>query len=301
MANEQIDNTADASQVPLSADELEALQNGWDEESDADLSGAEETGTETPAESGVATVEIDGESFTVDQLREFKANGLRASDYTRKTQELAEQRKRTEQFETLMDAWENKPEARGLILQALAEEAGMSLGNQPAPRQTQAPANPQTGLLGRYDPTDGRDEWEQRGYASSNELMLHQQNINLASALGKMENYISSQIADREADTTSARAVAEIEGQLGLTGVQASAVREAMKVTGISDPVGAYLKVHAKDIIALAKGVAPASKPVAKPSSPPAGGARTFNVNDFVDDPDLIARLMAKGMVPVDA
>jgi hypothetical protein len=36
---------------------------------------------------------IDGEEYTVDQIKEWKQNGLRQSDYTKKTQELAEQRK----------------------------------------------------------------------------------------------------------------------------------------------------------------------------------------------------------------
>ena len=37
--------------------------------------------------------EVDGEKITIDQIKEWKQNGLRQSDYTRKTQELAEQRK----------------------------------------------------------------------------------------------------------------------------------------------------------------------------------------------------------------
>lgn len=43
---------------------------------------------------------IDGEDFTLDQIKEWKQNGLRQSDYTKKTQELAEQRKALGQVET---------------------------------------------------------------------------------------------------------------------------------------------------------------------------------------------------------
>lgn len=41
----------------------------------------------------VPTFELDGEKITAEQIKEWKQNGLRQSDYTKKTQELAEQRK----------------------------------------------------------------------------------------------------------------------------------------------------------------------------------------------------------------
>jgi hypothetical protein len=44
-------------------------------------------------EKSVDKFNIDGEEFTVDQIKEWKQNGLRQADYTKKTQELAEQRK----------------------------------------------------------------------------------------------------------------------------------------------------------------------------------------------------------------
>lgn len=46
------------------------------------------------------TYEIDGEKFTIDQIKEWKQNGLRQSDYTRKTQELAQMRKELEELGT---------------------------------------------------------------------------------------------------------------------------------------------------------------------------------------------------------
>ena len=48
----------------------------------------------TPVE--IPKFTIDGEEFTIDQIKEWKQNGLRQSDYTKKTQELAEQRKQLE-------------------------------------------------------------------------------------------------------------------------------------------------------------------------------------------------------------
>lgn len=48
-------------------------------------------------EQSIDYYDIDGEHFTLDQLREFKDGGLRQNDYTKKTQELSEQRKQLEQ------------------------------------------------------------------------------------------------------------------------------------------------------------------------------------------------------------
>ena len=41
---------------------------------------------------GVEVIEIDGDEYTLDQIREMKGSGLRQSDYTRKTQALANER-----------------------------------------------------------------------------------------------------------------------------------------------------------------------------------------------------------------
>lgn len=51
--------------------------------------------------------EVAGEQFTLSELREWKANGLRNADYTRKTQELAEGRKA---FEAERQQWEAERE-----------------------------------------------------------------------------------------------------------------------------------------------------------------------------------------------
>lgn len=40
---------------------------------------------------------IDGEEFTLDEIREWRKSGLRQADYTRKTQEVAKQRKEAEE------------------------------------------------------------------------------------------------------------------------------------------------------------------------------------------------------------
>lgn len=54
----------------------------------------------TEAETEVKTYEIDGVSYTSDEIKEWKQNGLRQSDYTKKTQELASQRRQLEELGT---------------------------------------------------------------------------------------------------------------------------------------------------------------------------------------------------------
>ena len=52
--------------------------------------------------------EVAGEQFTLAELREWKANGLRQSDYTKKTQEISEARKA---FETERQQWDAERES----------------------------------------------------------------------------------------------------------------------------------------------------------------------------------------------
>lgn len=56
-----------------------------------------------PNEVPVDKYTIDGEDVTLDQIKEWKQNGLRQSDYTRKTQELAEQRKHANEYVSDLD------------------------------------------------------------------------------------------------------------------------------------------------------------------------------------------------------
>lgn len=76
--------------------------------------------------------EIDGVEVTLD---EAKASYLRQADYTRKTQELAEQRKELQQAASIQAALQADPQA---TLAALAEVYGLDL--------QAAPSNPNEGL-----------------------------------------------------------------------------------------------------------------------------------------------------------
>jgi hypothetical protein len=87
-----------------------------------------------------ALFELDGEGITLDEAR----NGyLRQRDYTRKTQELAEQRRQLQHAEVLQAALQRDPQA---TLKALADAYGVEFGSR-----NPAPAAP--------TPTTVEDDW----------------------------------------------------------------------------------------------------------------------------------------------
>lgn len=53
--------------------------------------------TVEPEATAIDKYSIDGEEFSIDEIREWKRGNMRQSDYTRKTQEIAKQRKEAEE------------------------------------------------------------------------------------------------------------------------------------------------------------------------------------------------------------
>ena len=66
--------------------------------------------------------EIDGEEVDSNQLKEWKANGLMQADYTRKTQELADNRKDFESKQSSLTAKESELNDKLLTLEAMLNE-----------------------------------------------------------------------------------------------------------------------------------------------------------------------------------
>lgn len=90
---------------------------------DADIS--EGSDTEVPVEtddSETYTIKVDGEEQSV-TLEELQAGYSRQADYTRKTQELAAERQRLQQAETIANALESDPEG---TLRALSSAFGIA-------------------------------------------------------------------------------------------------------------------------------------------------------------------------------
>lgn len=105
----------------------DSTPNGAGDGTDVDVSnGSDAIESDTTTEAVDAIFEVDGTPITVDEAR----NGyLRQSDYTRKTQELAEQRKQLRNAEVLQAALQRDPQA---TLRALADAYGVEFANQVA-------------------------------------------------------------------------------------------------------------------------------------------------------------------------
>jgi len=100
--NEETETTVDEEVVEeIEEDEVETPEDSVEEETTEELEEIEETEeeieeeTEVEEEAPVYTVKVDGEEFEVG-LEELKSGYQRQSDYTRKSQALAEERKQNE-------------------------------------------------------------------------------------------------------------------------------------------------------------------------------------------------------------
>ena len=82
---------------------------------------------------GSYVVQLDDE--TTVPVSELRDRGLRQADYTRKTQELSEQRKELEDVATLRRALDVNPEG---TIRWLAEQRGIQVGGPQSPPQNQA-------------------------------------------------------------------------------------------------------------------------------------------------------------------
>ena len=98
--SEETETTVDEEVVEeIQEDEVETEEDSVEEEATEEVEETEETDEEVEVEEEVEPetykVKVNGEEFDVD-IDELKAGYQRQSDYTRKSQELAEQRKQTE-------------------------------------------------------------------------------------------------------------------------------------------------------------------------------------------------------------
>jgi len=97
------------------------------EPTEVDTSEASEEVLQEPVE-GAYTIKVDGEQHQV-SLEELQDGYQRQADYTRKTQELADERRRLQQAEAIVSSLENNPAE---TLNALGEAFGL-VAQPPAP------------------------------------------------------------------------------------------------------------------------------------------------------------------------
>lgn len=73
--------------------------------------------------------------FTADEIKEMKNGGLRQSDYTRKTQELAKQREEMKEAQALYEHLRSNPSLINAIKQAENNPNGVVANNAPTPER----------------------------------------------------------------------------------------------------------------------------------------------------------------------
>lgn len=125
------------------------------------------------------TVKVDGDEQQV-SLGELQDGYMRQSDYTRKTQELSEQRKRSQQAEAIVSSLESDPEG---TLRALGDAFGVA---QPAGRQ----------------PTTG-DSWD--GDWSEPEDATSQRIAELESRLEQQDRLTRRQAVEKQVESLQAQ------------------------------------------------------------------------------------------------
>jgi len=120
------DVSEDDTQEPLEQEESEStdeLETGDSEES-GEIEISED---ETQDDDSDLFYDLDGEEVSANQIKEWKSGAMKAADYTRKTQELADQRKEAEQLQADLAAKQAKldsvlAEAQAIIAEATPDE-----------------------------------------------------------------------------------------------------------------------------------------------------------------------------------
>lgn len=241
-----------------------------------------------PAPTPPTLLEIDGETVDLDTLKEWKAGALRQADYTRKTTEIAEQRRQLEAaindpIGTIMRALETlPPEQKAEGLRQLAQSTGVDL----TPVKEQLPPN-----------------WE---YMTENEQFLYQQNQRAEQAaraeIAELKN-ILKQVTEtvttqqKQSILMDQAEAAALKFQAdGLT-VNREAILKAVKESKIEDPERAFWAVHGPEIArgAFRKGVQTVKE---KPDTPTTAG-KTFDPRDKSLTADDFERLLRAGYTPL--
>lgn len=138
--------------------------------------GADRTGGKADPDEDDRVFEIDGEKFTADEIREMKLGALRQADYTRKTQQLAEQRRNGDEALTQM------VEQNRQMMQYLLRQAGAEIDpNTGLPVNTEEPGEP-------LDPRVARTLEEQNQRLNS--LLEARETEHQAAQQGALDDFI---------------------------------------------------------------------------------------------------------------
>ena len=108
----------------------ENTENTEESTKDTETETTEETATE---DTKPIEFEVDGEKYTADQIKELKRAGLRQSDYTKKTQEISNQRTQNKEAIELYEYFKANPELAKKLAEldptSLTKESVRKLGD----------------------------------------------------------------------------------------------------------------------------------------------------------------------------
>lgn len=153
------DNGASGGGYELDQEQLDGLDLDFGEEEGAEPESQEPDENEAPDNSEVDTPEAGGEQtpatinipgigeVSIDELNEWRGGGLRQSDYTKKTQELASQRKQMEEefgvYRQLDSMFASNPQLEQAFIKMIQEQGGAESPDN-GQQETNAP---------QFDPT----------------------------------------------------------------------------------------------------------------------------------------------------
>jgi hypothetical protein len=249
---------------------------------------AEETpeGETEEGEEAPANFNIDGKEYTSDELKELLEKG---SDYTRKTQALAEERKALQQIQSFAEAVTSLPEdAQSQLIEFVQD---LSSGKTPrvgAPG-LQVPANPEV-------PSVSWDDLSDEGRALTAAQAAQNAEITaLKAALHNVEEVfgeIRGVVEEAQTAKQTAQASEIIKEKFGVT-IEPAYLARIKSETGIKDPVKLFEVIRPLLADATAEGT---RRAVNKPNVPK-GTGRTFDPADV--SADEIVSLMMKGYKPI--
>ncbi len=205
-----------------------------------------------------------------EELRDLVEKGL---DYTRKTQQLAEERRRFQELEQLYEVYSQlDDEARNAVVEAV--------------RRT---AQPEEVPLSQQLRAAGYDE----DYVQAIEA-LEARNMSLAQKVTQLEASLSGMLPELQAiiqevkgDAEAREVAARMKASMGIE-VSPEELRAAQEATGIQDMEAAWLKANAKNLVAGAYRSGHQTGRRARPVSP-AGESRAIDLANMTADEILAA------------
>ncbi len=235
--------------------------------------------TDPPAE-----IELFGEKYAPDSLKELLSNG---QEFARKNQELADQRKASDAeidaFNGLKSMIEGSPQTARAAIDFLRQEAITKHGD--AFETASAEATPELPAL------SNEARWVKSivDQAKSETSKLRTQVSQQAKQLEAVHDFLKEHGETLKGATfaqTASTAIAALKSEFGLD-VTAADLAQAMKGEGINDPIKAWKLANLDRLRTQA---------ISPPRSTPKSGSKTFDPDSKTADE--IVRLMNLGFTP---